>query len=741
MNERYVLGNGEALTYETPYPGGGKAGDPPYSFEEAIERVGPMVRQTASELFEVPSQACPRDEVVAAVTLHPQGIAKSYHPRKLLDAYNLRQVGSRPVSIRPDKWSRKNAPEISPTTELYVAGKKNDFASWAADFEQDQNKLTDSIQRVERVRALYAQDRIRHLESAERNDDEIFIELLIHASREDTYVISGLEDWATEIDAEAKFNKRLFAGGLCFIPAKADKRQIEKLAEFSFLRSIRPLSQLRNFPNLQRSSSRPDLPKTILPKESALDPSLNVAIFDGGLPEDHQLDNWVESFDPPSMPPPESRLQSHGHDVTSAILFGSLSPGQTPQRPYCNVDHYRVLGEGDEEDPYELYNVLQRISSVLSAKHYDFVNLSLGPAVCIEDEDVHPWTAILDSLLSEGQTLMTIAAGNNGDALDRLDRRVQVPSDCVNAIAIGAANSTKSGWDRAAYSAIGPGRTPGIIKPDLLDFGGTYQEPFYVSDRVIPNRVATTLGTSFAAPSALRQAVGLRALYGDRLSPLALKALLIHTADANERARKEVGWGRVAADLNEIMQCKDGQVRIIYQGELEPSRYLRAPIPLPTQLSRGLVNVKATVVYACEVDPEDPGNYSRSGLDVVFRPDETRFENENSFEAKSRPFFRKSDFDSENLLRSDAHKWETTLNSGQTLRTSSLHNPVFDIHYNARTNGGNAISPTPIPYALVITVEAKSIKDLYERVAQTYSTQLRPILPVRQPVTIEIDHG
>ncbi|WP_404873279.1 S8 family serine peptidase, partial [Klebsiella pneumoniae] len=81
---------------------------------------------------------------------------------------------------------------------------------------------------------------------------------------------------------------------------------------------------------------------------------------------------------------------------------------------------------------------------------------------------------MIDDLLSDGETLMTIAVGNNGE-MDKEsgNARIQVPADSVNGLSIGAANSTDSNkWARSSYSAMGPGRSPGVIKPDLVTFGG-----------------------------------------------------------------------------------------------------------------------------------------------------------------------------------------------------------------------------------------------------------------------------
>ena len=65
------------------------------------------------------------------------------------------------------------------------------------------------------------------------------------------------------------------------------------------------------------------------------------------------------------------------------------------------------------------------------------------------------------------------------------------------------------------------------------------------------------------------------------------------------------------------------------------------------------------------------------------------------------------------------------------VRASSVEDPVFDIHYNARRGGMNNLSARPIPYALMLTVENDS-PDRYNKIAQRYRTMLEPLRPVIQ---------
>src|SRR5207249_2427242 len=107
---------------------------------------------------------------------------------------------------------------------------------------------------------------------------------------------------------------------------------------------------------------------------------------------------------------------------------------------------------------------------------------------------------------------------------------------------------------------------------------------------------------------------------------------------------------------------------------------LRVPIPLPDEQLHGYTHVTATICYATPTDPQDPGSYTRAGLDVTFRPHARKF-GTNSSVPKTSPFFRGSDYETEADLRGRGHKWETVLHRTQKFRGSSLLQPVFDIHY------------------------------------------------------------
>ena len=698
-----------------------------------------MAQSAAADADLLDERACPDDRTVAAVTLHPSFLSKSGFPQALLDTGGFRHLGSRPSMVVPEQLARRvrdsdeieyfHHGEARPTTEVFVATTRMHLSAWSAYLTSNEplQRNEEQVVRLEQFALNTAAERDRLIPGTTA------AEIVLHCADPD--IIMGLYAFCEPLDIQLLMSRRLDAGSLVFIPAKGEYEALQQLAQYSFTRVVRAVPSMRRLLNTPPEPIRASGSTAVeLPTEGPTNPELRVAVFDGGLPDTTVLSPWVTSYPIENGHPVDAYI-AHGHDVTSALLFGSIDPDQPLERPYAHVDHYQVLdAESDQDDPFELYSVLARIESVLMQRSYDFVSISLGPDLPIEDDEVHAWTAFWDTQLASGDALLTIAVGNNGDRdVASGNARVQVPSDSVNALAIGAANSTGPTWRRAKYSALGPGRAPGVVKPDVVAFGGSTPEPFIC---VGPEGLSTsTCGTSFASPLALRTALGVRTLFGDRVSPLALKALLVHTADP-AHPLLEVGRGRIAQVLAEVALCGDGEARILYQGELTAKKYLRAQVPIPADLpTSGTIKITATVAYSTEVDPADPGNYTRSGLDITFRPNRSKFSSPESTQPQTDSFFKQHEHQPERELRRDAHKWDTVMHANKSKRISSLDNPAFDIHFVARSAGKDLVTQPKIRYAMVITVACAKVNDMYDRVLRTYSTQLQALQPV---VTIPI---
>ncbi len=736
--KNYLLGRGELLVSTVKPKSGGGPKNPPYSFKSAKKRVVKRLRKASERFAKLPENACPGNRVVAAITMHPRYVSKSDFPSDLLRAMNFHPVGGKTEFITPEKWGVQEHPESAVTDTWFVSFDRSSLEKLADDIG-DWKETSSYGKQLQTIESFFAPIIESKIKASSETASETIYEVVLH-TEDNSKILDAFYEFAEDVDSEVIKKRVRIAGGLVFVPVRSSQDSIVELAAFSFLRTVRPMPHLRTFRPPVLRSDYVEMP--LLPGDNVLDESVRTVIFDGGLPDNSPLHNWVNYFEPSDLGSPVDELLAHGEAVTSACLFGHLLPESEIHAPFGSVDHVRVLDQntGTGGD-FELYDVLDRIIDHLDSveQPYQFVNLSLGPDLSTEDDDIHPWTVELDQKANHKEIMITVAAGNSGerDAVLGLNR-IQPPSDGANLFAIGACNKNEKDWQRCSYSSVGPGRTPGITKPDGVAFGGSFERPFgIISTDEGPGLVGTE-GTSFSAPSVLRAGIGLHAFAGDELSPLAIRALLIHQASQDDNPQTEVGWGRIDTDPHNNLQCEDHEVTVIYQGELPLKEYLRASVPMPDEELSGLVTIKATLLIAPEVDPAFAHAYTRAGMDVVFRPNANKFDNEEALPKTDTFFSDKVLYKApEYRLRGEGHKWEPCIKAMKKKRGSSLYKPVFDIYYHNRIEGKVDNEPVPLPYAFIVTVKAPKVENLYEQVLHAYSEILIPLEPrIEIPVSI-----
>jgi hypothetical protein len=728
----YLIGFGERLSRPVSLRMGGGSPRYPWTFEEARKRLRPQWRKVERDIAALPRHACPAEQSVISIVLHPGYLARSHYPVDLLRDLNLRPVGSRAKRIA---LSDSKKPASAP--ELFVAGNRAQIKSIADRLPnwKPAESTKDDLRKILDVTSL-DETRLRPIAG---DDEELALEIVLHASdsQPDNFILEGFRTYARDFDVNVDLDKRIHAGGLCFLPVRATRIALPRLTDYSFVRVIRRMPSLSLNESILRTSGLPGGFEVTLPTKPPLNTDMQVAMFDGGIaPTNTTLAPWVRSQDAPGVGVATPNFQAHGLAVTSALLFGPLEAGVEAQTPYSRVDHWRVLDRNIQDDDFELMHVLRRILDVLRQRPYDFVSLSIGPNLPIEDEEVHAWTSALDAYLSSANTVLVSACGNSGgDDWDSGNARIQPSSDAVNAVGVGAANTRGATWERAAYSSVGPGRSPGYIKPDLVAFGGCQEEPFWLLDHRRPNFSAARIGTSYAAPYAMRGGVGIRAHFGGQLGAAAIKALMVHHSMRDKHSQREVGWGRIPTDLSDLVICPDGEATIVYQGKLEPSQFIRFEIPVPRDPFKHRVKIKATFCIFTPVDPEDSLNYTRAGLGIFFRPSTTGSAGLNK---KGKPrsvhptdsFLRSGAYyPSELERRRDAHKWETILRDEREFEPGELSQPIFDIEHHARIHGQPGLRRTDISYALIVSLSSKEEPDLFNRILAAYPNHLQVLVP------------
>lgn len=710
-----LLGNGQALAHsiERP-PSGGGLKETPYTIEQARQRLQPALDSILDAVERLPEAAKPRGEGTGVFTVHPAFQAKWHLPGDLFRRAGLRAVGSKPVRVKPDIDLRKDAPSgAQPTAELYISGSYQAFAELLKMLmsERTGKGVKREFCKLEAIRFLTPQERLLRLEG---EDAEVPIEIVLHGNGSDTELLNDFQRFSSLCEAKIFMAKYLAVPGLVFMPGVVPRAKLDEFASFTALRAVRRLPKLR----LNRPTTRQKLTVQApsLPQQDALDSSLHVAVFDGGLGA-KDFSRWTTEHIPPELSDTHADYLSHGTEVTSALLFGAIPEGTTElERPYFNVAHHRVLGHVDELDP-DLYDCMRRIDAVLSTGTVDFANISLGPRMAIDDGQPHAWTSMLDGHLASGTTLMSVAVGNDGTLQGPMGR-IQPPADAVNALAVGAADSLGFMWGRAAYSCIGPGRSPGLVKPDGVAFGGTDSEPLVLLNP-LSGGLCGVQGTSFASPLVLRTAAAACAMSETKLSATALRALLIHRAERGGHEPAQVGWGRFPDSAEELLTCSDSEATILYQGYFTAGGIMRIGLPIPAVPLGVRLRITATFCFASPVDPADPVNYTRHGLTIKFRPRGS---------GSSQPFFSSLTQGSEQDLRRDAHKWETVLHRSQSFPAEELLDACFDVDHGAREHGQkvNNKEVPPLPYVLVASIASEMGEPVYHAVRQKF-TMLTPI--------------
>lgn len=730
----YLLGSGERLASPVKISKGGGDKNPPYTFQQARERLSKRLTTAVRDFTLLPRDAKPNGQVVALLTMHPRYVSKSDYPLELLAEVGLRSVGSRSASIRPDAWGVEKHPESALSDQIFVAGRNDAFSRWIERLGawSGRQAFAQQVQHIESLEAYKAADKLHGVDA---DDREGVLEVVLHNAGDRT-IIEAFEAYAQARNAQVLMDRARDVRGLTFIPVQTVFSAAEDLARFAFVRVARAMPSLRP---IQSPLTRSLGEAIQLPTQDCADDSFRTVVFDGGLPSSAvtALEKWVTLIEPPGIGKPLPAFQEHGLAVTSALLFGPLASGALPPQPISKVDHVRVLDE-KAGDALDYVDVLDRILSHLDSNptKYQFVNISLGPDTPAVDDEVTYWTAALDQRFAHGRVLATVAVGNQGEAdLASKLNRIQPPADGVNVLAVGAATGNGSGWLRAPYSCIGPGRSPGFVKPDSLIFGGCDAESFGVLAARKTLTAAPTTGTSFASPYALRSGTAVRAQLADRLSPLAIRALLIHRAEPGTHPRAEVGWGRFESDPERLITCDDDEAIVIYQGVLPIGEHLRAKIAMPKEGVVGDVFLTATLVIAPEVDPEHASAYTRAGLEVAFRPNKDRFsvdkDGNPSKHPKAGSFYSAASLyhSPEYQLRAEDFKWEPCRRNTQKYESTKLNAPFFDIYYHSREKATKSQLPDPIPYAFIVGIKAPGVKDLYNRIVRAYSSVLVPLRP------------
>ena len=624
--ERFpILGKGEILSEPIRVPTGGGKKTPIRTFEEARERLLPQLESLLEGIDHITDLILP-DKVFFRVSLDFQYLAKSYFPSTLVEMCGWEMVGSRPWY---QTYRDKNEfDEAKLARMLFFSADPIRIESTYLRLKKVTDLKTKEVENFVKIDNVGFHEPKDKLIGFKREFREGVVELIFHPMRVRDWnkcktklkrIVSQRKDFTFLWDW-----KRGEESDPIFLPAVLNHSEVRQLGQFNPLRAARPMPPV-SIPRIRKDNIKSLLKPSMGPSLRTIYPE--IGIVDGGVDDViPHLRGWVSNIDKTPQPPDNFFLE-HGTAVCGAALYGPCDPLREPNQPKFKVKSFRVFpvprNLGWDLDLYHVLDWLEDIVQDATNSDIRVYVLSFGPDMPVEDDEVDRFTATLDRLSYEYDVLFFVAAGNAGH-LQYPFSRIQPPSDLVNGVGVGAFTYIDGRLSPAPYCCLGPGRPGSQVKPDICGFGGSDEHPFYVLLAGTDGEVVAEQGTSYATPYVASVAGNLlyRSSEPSVVTPQTSKALIIHHTDAFHGFDKaRYGWGPISRSPEELMECARNEVKVLYNGFIDLTRWARLRLPFPDGLQYdGRVHFEWTFVYACDVGMETPDDYTLAGIEVIFRP-------------------------------------------------------------------------------------------------------------------------
>ena len=300
---------------------------------------------------------------------------------------------------------------------------------------------------------------------------------------------------------------------------------------------------------------------------------------------------------------------NHGTMVSSIIVDGpALNPGLDDGCGHFRVKHFGVLA-GSTGSTFTILKAIQRVVS--ENKQIKVWNISLGSKLEIPENYISPEAAILDKIQYENDVTFVIS-GTNKDPNEKGAIRIGAPADSINSIVVNSVSSEKK---PASYTRTGPVLSF-YNKPDLSYYGGDYKQKITAYS---PNGLAHVYGTSFAAPWIARKMAYLINIIGLRRE--IAKSLLIDSAagwSAHEDSYTTIGYGVVPVRIENIIRCRDDEIRFILADHSEKYSTYNYGIPVPIAGDAHPFVARATLCYYPKCERNQGVDYTNTEMDLRF---------------------------------------------------------------------------------------------------------------------------
>ena len=389
-------------------------------------------------------------------------------------------------------------------------------------------------------------------------------------------------------------------------------------------------------------------------EEDYNDSDISIGIIDGGISDDNPyLKPYIIARE--EYVSREYRNPEHATFIASTIQYGNSLNGIKASKAnrFKFVDIIAIPNGDKEYGPIDgiceddLMDIIEETMEKYS-KSTKIWNLSLGIPDKICNGNMSDLGIFLDYIQDKYNVQIFVSSGNVNDFplrnwppqddLGEHDRLIS-PSDSVRAITVGLValfdsdNSMVKHNEPSSFSRRGPGANY-IVKPDIVDYGGNLSNIYKIDGLGVKGlspegKIIEGNGTSYSTPRALQK---FASIYEEMLDPdlLLTKALLIHSARLNSRELldespdniKYYGFGIPSADVQEVLQCSESEVTLIFKQKISQGSHLEMyDFPYPKSLIRNnkfYGEIGMTLAYLPPLDEKYGREYCRTNIDVSF---------------------------------------------------------------------------------------------------------------------------
>ena len=745
-NKRPILVKGEE--YILPHKLGNNV--PPKdkrpTFEEARLRLHTQVGGIINSINETPNEYL-MDEVIVNIRMDIDYSAKSYHPSALISHINADDVGSRKwiKEVAVEDKNKSNKTKIG--KEVFIRIKKNTLQTLEAQLKEGNEFSKGTINNIRSIDKMYFDNHINLMSKFAEDWKEGRVELVLHPFGLDSdetkdRLLKLIQKNGGDVD---RVRFKTYDSGITFVSAVLDRGVLNNILKFNPIRTAHPIF-LKQAPFMRTSGSGIPLP---LPPLNIDQSTIKVGVFDGGVNHDNPYFNGYVVENNPILTKKNDDFLNHGTGVTGAILYGDLAAykvGENLPTPVVNVESFRVFPLSDDQD-VDLYEIIDIIEDIVPKRpDIQVYNLSIGPYGAIDDDNITRFTYAIDELAKDGKKLFVVAVGNDGDLNDDQLCRIQAPADAVNCLGIGAYSRNMDGTiERAVYSSYGDGREGCKIKPDFLEFGGDFTNPFQLISLEASER-NFSCGTSFSTPIVSAKAAELigRCSF---VNPLLARALLVHTAQhPKSKADKFIGHGYATKNIDDILSCINNNVTAVFQSRLRPTQSVKLPLPYINDLDySGKVVVEWTIAISTPIDAKNTEDYTLSCIEDTFYPNAYKYTMRKEVDNKKKTkivditdtefieewasegweidktpnsYSKFSNKYKPEQERKNNFKWDTILKRRAPLMYKSLKEPYLVLHAMDRYGNDTEF----VNYAVAVTINyINSTDDVYELTLREYN--------------------